>query len=185
MEFSLDHYPFPAEGNNQDIIEWTIIISDKILDEYKELQRATLFSDALYSAVNTVLFLHCDKKKKNKLLQLTSYDILISALKLFSLEDLKRLCEYSNFPIYKSSLKNQFILNLQKKGISLKQWIDYFNNFIPEIRYSYMKYWFICGFRPSYITEKIIDLWLISGAEFPVDPQPYTIKRRNLNVRTK
>jgi hypothetical protein len=66
MEFSLDHFPFPEEGNNQEIIEWTIKISDTILEEYKELQRATLFSDALYSSVNTVLFFHCDKKKKNE-----------------------------------------------------------------------------------------------------------------------
>lgn len=160
----LDRVPLPLNRNEVVWRDWCTKISDEMVDCFQCLQKNTVFSDALYSTIMTVIYKIPGQTFGIVIDEILLYDILYKAVDLQGFETCKKLVALSkNNTFYRLSLLSEFKSELDRHGIEAAAWCKSLDiQAIPIV------YWVNIGVAIPIEYERIVKEWLLLQAPWPI-----------------
>lgn len=143
---------------------WCTKVSDKMLDLTPEIQNSNIASDALYSAVMTVIYLIPAGSYNIPFEEIMTRDILNSAGKLLGITVYKALQTiHYKWITCKNLLATKFRESLKAKQIKASEWCTMAN--VPS---SEVLPWLQFGANTTRTNE--INIWLQKNSPWPFSP---------------
>jgi hypothetical protein len=160
----IDRIPVPIVASDEALRLWCCKVSDVLVECFPELQRATVYADALYASVVLTCYAIPAKVFNKSLDEITIYDILYQSIDVLGIPGLVNLQRKSrqNYR-FKIQLCSAFQVALESRGVLYTEWC-----YSLGIDSRPLRYWMALGTHVPIEYERVIKEWIVLCSPWPI-----------------
>lgn len=159
----VDRVPLPIRPGYETWRTWCMKVSDELVDMFPEYQKASLESEALFSAAATAIY-KIPSGCFGDIDDITFFDLLLHSLDLLGPETYLTLAKRSGAMFrYSPALVPKWRAGLESARISVEEWAS-----VVGVEARELRYWAECGLHLRPGTRSVVDSWVQVQCPWPI-----------------
>lgn len=159
----VDRVPVPIRPSYESWRTWCMKVSDELVDLFPEYQKASLESEALYSAAATAIY-KIPSGCFGPVEDLTFFSLLLASMELLGVETYLALAKRTGGHFrYLPAVVPKFCAGLESAKISASEWAECVGVDPRETRL-----WVACGTHLLPGTRAVVDAWVQVMCPWPI-----------------